>query len=158
MTGPEAKEGRPFYRRIAFWGGVAAGAAAPVGALYALMILTNNGPGPTVTIAAEGAEMTRSGVARVRIVHDGGALTQTCKGTCDDLEFRAWSDKEGYAVQVLDAEGRCLSCGPRRFVAYDPMGLSARWRIGGADGLKVTVEERIGGGPARTVSDPVSLD
>lgn len=50
-----------------------------------------------------------------------------------------------------------LPCGPKRFVAYDPTGLSARWRGEGRERLKVEVSESIGLGPARRVRDPITI-
>ncbi|WP_309091113.1 hypothetical protein [Phenylobacterium sp.] len=93
----------------------------------------------------------------MKLLHDAGSITQTCNGTCDHVRYEAGADKRNYAVELRDAGGECISCGPKRFVAYDPIGLSARWRIEGRERLKVEVSESIGLGPARRVRDPMTI-
>ncbi len=85
-----------------------------------------------ITTEVVGADVSRAGGVRVRILNEHGALTQTCSGVCDDFAFEADSPDNVYKAEVRDASGRCVLCDGGSYVTG---GTQVRWRLAGHDRL-----------------------
>ena len=79
-----------------------------------------------------GADVTRHGGAKVVIRNEGGAITQTCNGVCDDFAFVQDSPDNVYTLEVRDAAGRCLLCDQGDYVTN---GVETSWVVGGREKL-----------------------
>ena len=78
--------------------------------IWGLLRITFPSPGFDVEVVSKGAAVTRCGGRSVVVADEGGGITQTCNGACDDLHVQASSGDNSYWVNVLDAQGACIAC------------------------------------------------
>jgi hypothetical protein len=106
-----------------------------------------------VDVKSMGADLSLGGAAVLVIRDKRGSLTQSCRGTCDDLRYRAHDDETDYEVRVLDANGTCVVCDQPRGIMGGYGAWSNRWVIGGRHPLKISVQDRIGSLPWKAAGE-----
>jgi hypothetical protein len=135
-----------WLRMTAFRSGLLAGVVGFVAAAWLLHVWLS--PASTadfnVDLVSRGADVSLGGGAALVVSNKRGLLAQTCRGTCDDLRYRAHDDETDYEVRVLDAKGACVACDQPRGVMGGYGTWSHRWLIAGERPLKIKVDDRIG--------------
>ena len=105
------------------------GFIAGIAFLDAVAIIGDSGPrSREIKAEINGADVTRAGGAKLAIISEIGAVTQTCNGVCDSLRFEADSPENVFRLEIRDFSGKCVLCDKGNYVSS---GSQVQWIVAG---------------------------
>lgn len=115
-------------KRLPVWS-FAFGFIAGIAFLYATAFIGDSGPrAREIKAEINGADVTRAGGAKLAIISEIGAVTQTCNGVCDSLRFEADSPDNVFRLEIRDLSGKCVLCDEGSYVTN---GQQVQWIVAG---------------------------
>ncbi len=121
-------------KRFALWT-FSLGFVAGIGFLYATAYIGDSGPrAREIKAEINGADVSRAGGAKLAIISEVGAVTQTCNGVCDSLRFEADSAENVFRLEIRDLSGKCVLCDEGNYVHN---GTQVRWTVSGQEPLRL---------------------
>ena len=121
-------------KRLPVWS-FALGFIAGIAFLYATAYIGDRGPrAREIKAEINGADVSRAGGAKLAIISEVGAVTQTCNGMCDSLRFEANSPDNVFRLEIRDRSGKCVLCDKGSYVTN---GSQVQWTVAGQPQLRL---------------------
>ena len=121
-------------KRFPVWS-FALGFVAGIAFLYATAFIGDSGPhAREIKAEINGADVSRAGGAKLAIISEIGAVTQTCNGVCDSLRFEANSPDNVFRLEIRDLSGKCVLCDKGSYVTN---GQQVQWTVAGQPQLRL---------------------